>query len=90
VNLTVAVLAIQLEDNQLREFLSLQANMANFANLEESSSYRPEVPVMSDPRAWWRLGPFFVFLFFCVCFCFCFVLICFVLFFYQFLCITVA
>jgi Vacuolar sorting-associated protein 13, N-terminal len=60
VNLTVAVLAIQLEDNQLREFLSLQANMANFANLEESSSYRPEVPVMSDPRAWWRLGHFFV------------------------------
>jgi Vacuolar sorting-associated protein 13, N-terminal len=82
VNLTVAVLAIQLEDNQLREFLSLQANMANFANLEESSSYRPEVPVMSDPRAWWRLGHFFVL--------FCFVLICFVLSFYQFLCITVA
>ena len=57
-NLSVAVLAIQLEDNQLREFLSLQANMSNFANLEESSSYRPEVPVMNDPRAWWRLGPF--------------------------------
>jgi hypothetical protein len=76
----VAVLAIQLEDNQLREFLSLQANMANFANLEESSSYRPEVPVMSDPRAWWRLGPFFCF--FIVLFCFVF--FCIVLFFYFF------
>jgi Vacuolar sorting-associated protein 13, N-terminal len=78
VNLTVAVLAIQLEDNQLREFLSLQANMSNFANLEESSSYRPEVPVMNDPRAWWRLGPFFYFFFHL-----------FLVFFYYFLCITV-
>jgi Vacuolar sorting-associated protein 13, N-terminal len=87
VNLTVAVLAIQLEDNQLREFLSLQANMANFANLEESSSYRPEVPVMSDPRAWWRLGPFFCFFVFSP-FCFAlfrFVLYCFSIFFYVLL-----
>ena len=47
-------MALQIEDNQLRELIALQANMANFATLEESSTYRPEVPVSEDPKAWWR------------------------------------
>ena len=47
-------MALQLEDNQLRELIALQANMSNFATLEESSTYRPDVPVSQDPKAWWR------------------------------------
>ena len=42
------------EDNQFREILSLGTNMANFAQLEEFSSFRPCVNVHYDPKAWWR------------------------------------
>ena len=53
-NINIPSIAICLEDNQVREFLSLGTNMSNFTNLEESSSYRPVVSAESDPRAWWR------------------------------------
>lgn len=54
-------MSLQLEDNQLRELIALQANMSNFATLEESSTYRPEVPISQDPKAWWRFVLFLIF-----------------------------
>lgn len=54
-------MALKLEDNQLRELIALLANMSNFATLEESSTYRPEVPVSQDPKAWWRFVLILVF-----------------------------
>jgi vacuolar protein sorting-associated protein 13A/C len=54
VQLNIAEIAINFEDNQFREMVSLATNMTNFAKLEEFSSYRPKETVDVNPRAWWR------------------------------------
>ena len=54
VRLLLSHCAIQLEDRQLREIISVAMNMANFAKLERFSEFRPAETIFNDPAAWWR------------------------------------
>lgn len=50
----ISDISICLEDQQLREIISMAINMTNFSKLERFSEYRPICAVLEDPQAWWR------------------------------------
>ena len=52
--MNITTIQINLEDDQLRELICVSTNMLNFTNLEEISSFRPEVSILENPRAWWK------------------------------------
>jgi len=47
-------LAIQLEDLQVREIISVGINMGSFAKLQRFSEFRPSKNIAEDPKGWWR------------------------------------
>ena len=47
-------LAIQLEDLQVREIISVGINMGSFAKLQRFSEFRPSESISKDPKGWWR------------------------------------
>lgn len=52
--MVISELAIQLEDLQVREIISVAINMGSFAKLQRFSEFRPSAGIFEDPKGWWR------------------------------------